>query len=686
MTPYNILHKKEALKYLDKVNLEGYYGLSYFQTEEGLKFYESTDKDTFSVALVRGEKLIGIISGVIEKEDGLKSYISRRAIIYGGPVLSADITSAEVGMLLDALIQKIRKKVIYIETRNFFDYEKFKDVFEQRNFAFSPHLNFHLATDSEEVVRKNISKSKMRDIKRSLKEGAEIVIAEKQEEVEAYYEILKHLYKTKVKTPLQDIGFFIKLFEQKSVKFILIKYQEEIIGGVICALLPNKVVYEWFVCGVDRKYKHIYPSILATWAGIEYAFKNGYAYFDFMGAGKPDEEYGVREFKKSFGGELVAHGRFLYIAKPGLYKLGKAAITLLKKSTTITLNKSSQPKTIHSEVPAMSTFTVLNKVDEIDRAEWTALNKNAPNGNVFQSPEMYDFWGSQSSSKPFICALKDKNNALIGLCSGVFMSTGSGLKKKFSRRAIVYGGPIVSEGANKNEVIVKLLELVESSVKRKAIYLEIRNATSYAAFSSIFEKRFSYIPYQNFLISLEDKDKVFANFTSEKRRQLRRALREGCEISYDNTEENLKGVYAVLYRTYKEKVKKPLPEMRFFKDLMHHKCANIIAIVYNNQIIGGGFFLYNEDTIYDWYRCGNDVEFKHQYPSTLTAWGVMLYGLEAKIKNFDFMGAGIRGEQYGVRNFKAQFGGELVEYGRYVKILNPMFYRIGVWGLKYLKK
>ena len=50
-----------------------------------------------------------------------------------------------------------------------------------------------------------------------------------------------------------------------------------------------------------------------------------------MGAGKPDEEYGVRDFKAEFGGELVEHGRFLCITKSVLYQIGVIGINTLKK-------------------------------------------------------------------------------------------------------------------------------------------------------------------------------------------------------------------------------------------------------------------------------------------------------------------------------------------------------------------
>ena len=86
--------------------------------------------------------------------------------------------------------------------------------------------------------------------------------------------------------------------------------------------------------GFERKdgvFKNIHPSSVTKYAGMKYACDNGYAVFDMMGAGKPDEEYGVRDFKAEFGGELVEHGRFLCVTKPLLYRIGVLGVIILKK-------------------------------------------------------------------------------------------------------------------------------------------------------------------------------------------------------------------------------------------------------------------------------------------------------------------------------------------------------------------
>lgn len=106
---------------------------------------------------------------------------------------------------------------------------------------------------------------------------------------------------------------------------LLVAYQGEVVGGIVCPMMPGRAMYEWYVAGLDRqlKGKGIYPSVLATWSAIEYAANNGLRYFDFMGMGVPDEPYGVRDFKARFGGEWVNHGRYMRVNNKLKYTLAR---------------------------------------------------------------------------------------------------------------------------------------------------------------------------------------------------------------------------------------------------------------------------------------------------------------------------------------------------------------------------
>ena len=329
---------------------------TWFQTLEAYQFYASQKNEMipFAIGVSEDDRLVGVVVGYITKEkNALKQYLTRRAIIVGGPLLAENISDEALTALLLAVTNtsslspsgvpgKVRdfvgcslasrlQKPIYIETRNFNDYSRWKSVFEANGFAYQPHLNFHIDTTSVELVESRLGKNRKRDIKTSIRDGATIIENPTIEQVCSYYQLLKQLYTTKINTPLFSLHFFELLYAQPGGRFILVELNGEIIGGTVCVELPGKCLYEWFVCGRDGEWKSIFPSSLATYAGIRYAAEHGCSRFDMMGAGKPDEAYGVRDFKARFGGEQVEHGRFLYVRKPLLYAIGKLGVKILKR-------------------------------------------------------------------------------------------------------------------------------------------------------------------------------------------------------------------------------------------------------------------------------------------------------------------------------------------------------------------
>jgi len=266
----------------------------------------------------------------LQKEKGVKGYFSRRAIVYGGPLLSIKNLQAA-----DALFENIKtyykKKAIYVEIRNYFDFSEYLNTFNKVGFQYSPWLNYQVTTLSAEEIKKNMSSSRLRQIKKAIKNGVTWKEASSIDEVLAFYNILGNLYQNKIKKPLLPESFFLEFYKQNIGKYLLVVYQNKIIGGIMCPIAPAKCIYEFYICGLDNEYKEQYPSVMATWAAMEYAQNNGIPMFDFMGAGNPNEDYGVREFKARFGGNEVNHGRFIYILNPILYNLGKFGLKFLKK-------------------------------------------------------------------------------------------------------------------------------------------------------------------------------------------------------------------------------------------------------------------------------------------------------------------------------------------------------------------
>ena len=313
---------------------------TWFQTDEAYRFYQSVcDMQAFAYGVSEDDNLVGLVVGYTTTEKcKFKQHFTARSIIVGGPLIADNISNEALTALLKAVRamesngqSPIANRPIYIETRNFHDYSRWKSVFESIGFAYKEHYDIHVHCSAQH----RLSERRQRELKRAIKNGATVVMAQSEQEIRDWYQILAKLYREKVRTPLFSEEFFLQFYCNGVGKYLLVKHEGKIIGGMMCPILEGKAIYEWYVCGLDEEYKDLYPSVMATNAAIEYAQANGLPLFDFMGAGKPNEPYGVRDFKMEFGGELVKHGRFLCVRKPLLYWIGKIGVSLLKKGINL---------------------------------------------------------------------------------------------------------------------------------------------------------------------------------------------------------------------------------------------------------------------------------------------------------------------------------------------------------------
>ena len=248
---------------------------------------------------------------------------SRRAIVNGGLVTHEGTNYEDILTFLEYVSGSLSGRAVYLEIRNLNDYAALDDVFTAAGFSRVPHLNFRVEVNSIEDALGNLNQSRRRQVRKSLDRGAEVVIDPEDAEIREFYTILSDTYRKKVKKPLPGEDFFLKFRRSGPGVFLLVRYDERIIGGIMCPVFGKRVIYEWYIAGEDGKYQGIYPSVLATWAAIEYAARNGIAFFDFMGAGSPDEAYGVRDFKSKFGGEQVEYGRYLKVFNKPVYSAGR---------------------------------------------------------------------------------------------------------------------------------------------------------------------------------------------------------------------------------------------------------------------------------------------------------------------------------------------------------------------------
>lgn len=301
-----------------------------FQSYHFYELYNSVKGYSADViAVEKSGNYLALAVITIHKEGGVKKFFSKRGVVFGGPLFT---NTKSADFLLSFINSFYKRKLIYLEIRNNFDYSNLLSIYNKYSFNFTEHLNVIINVEGNiETLLSKMKGNRRREIRQSYKQGATVREASNIKEIGDLYSILSNLYDSKVKLPYPSLSFFIKLVQSKIGVALIVMHNNKIIGGTFCIVQPNVSIHTMYYVGVQAYHKRIYPTHLAVTGVLEYAVVNNIPIVDLMGAGKPNEEYGVRKYKMAFGGNLVNYGRNIRIFNPILYQVGVLGVKILSK-------------------------------------------------------------------------------------------------------------------------------------------------------------------------------------------------------------------------------------------------------------------------------------------------------------------------------------------------------------------
>ncbi|MCK4763570.1 MAG: peptidoglycan bridge formation glycyltransferase FemA/FemB family protein [Candidatus Aminicenantes bacterium] len=327
----------------------------------------------------------------------------------------------------------------------------------------------------------------------------------------------------------------------------------------------------------------------------------------------------------------------------------------------------------------------------LDQRRWAEFVSNHSQGNIFQTPEMFDVFRATKNNEPVLTALLDKkNNVIEGLSVSLIQREYSGAAGRLTARAIIQGGPLMRENNREKELTGLLLRHYNREIKRKAIYSQYRNFWEQADSIPVFrEHGYTYEEHLNLHIDLtKSEEQLWREVSSKRRNEIRRAKKEGTTVKELTRETEIKEAYEILKEVY-SRARLPLHDRSLFNaayDILFPK-GNIkfFGAFYEKKLIGVIVVLCYKDRVYDWYA-GSRREYYKKYPNDLLPWEVFLWAKKAGYKLFDFGGAGKPGVPYGVRDYKKQYGGSFVNFGRHEKVHKPLLMKAAKLGLKLWQK
>ena len=278
----------------------------------------------------RGE-MKGVLLSVIQREHGpLIRVVTSRAVIFGGPLADDHST---LTTLLAAYRGQIKGRAIYTQVRNFQrPGEELKALFKAAAFDFEEHLNIRVdLTLSREDFWKGIKQNRKAGINKARKQGFRFHVTSDEGVIEPFHELLRTTYKVNG-LPYPDISFFRALSRNLADELRWFVLEKDGKPGIILAAFLSRETLYIFYPGIDQSpaFLIMRPVDLFYYEVMRWGQDNGVRMLDWMGAGRPGKEYGVRYFKQQYGGELFSPGRFEAVHRPLLMMTGRAGVALMK--------------------------------------------------------------------------------------------------------------------------------------------------------------------------------------------------------------------------------------------------------------------------------------------------------------------------------------------------------------------
>lgn len=318
---------------------------------------------------------------------------------------------------------------------------------------------------------------------------------------------------------------------------------------------------------------------------------------------------------------------------------------------------------------------VHSNINEIDLNQWTKLVSESPTATCFQTQESYEFYSSLSFLDTIIYGLSE-GNQLVAIMIGYVVAEGNWLNRIFNKRVVVPGGLLLGSNVSSTGLQL-LLNTVANDLKKKAIYIEIRNHKDYNEHKLVFEKEeFYQEPYLNFYVPTLDVETALARLSDVKRKQLQIAQSAGVVWSVAETEADIHAFYNHLKMSYKKNLHRPLFPVEFFEKLVKLPHAKLFLVKYNDKVVGGKACMFLEgNTMFENFVCrGNACKSSSSHDvltDIVVTWAGIEFAAQNNIKRFEFIGDSSPNIDFSAHEFKRKFGGQAVDNGLFLKIFKP---------------
>ena len=334
---------------------------------------------------------------------------------------------------------------------------------------------------------------------------------------------------------------------------------------------------------------------------------------------------------------------------------------------------------------SLEKLEIVHNPTSLNEETWGRFVLDSEYGNIFQTPEMYKVYLNTELYEPVFTALLDENEDIRATLLGVRKEEAGSLAKRFSKRVLALGGPILSKGVQEPRLLELVLQAHNDHVCKTAMFTDLRNVYPSNEHQAQFEKSgYKFIEHATSYVDLgQGAEAIWNGLKSKRRQQIRKAIKSGL-TSDVATMDDLDGIYKLFEETY-ERISFPTPPKSLFgsilSELQPKDYARLTVIRADEGLAAVVINLLYKDLVYAWY-CAGTMKYARLHCNEYAFWSTFEWAAENNFKHFDFGGGGDPAQINGVRTFKERMSAVTREIGRYECVHNRLKHKVATLGFK----
>ena len=213
--------------------------------------------------------------------------MSRWYNINGEGVYRADCNNREeiFAAFLEKVLEMFSFRHSFIKIHNIEDSRFAYDILRKHDFVPVRDRRIYISLHSK-APQERLTRAYRAHIRKAENNGVTYRRATTPQEIEDGIQLLRNYYisKTRRLPSRETLNMMLHNSDgtlSEQAKMFVVIYKEKAIGSSFC-MYDNDRAYLSYYCGLRKSYPTQYPGIMAIWAALTDAHKEGYAHFEFL--------------------------------------------------------------------------------------------------------------------------------------------------------------------------------------------------------------------------------------------------------------------------------------------------------------------------------------------------------------------------------------------------------------------